>query len=104
MLPFVFDKASFIIGTIENPHNLLNRIFDFKPDLILLDIVFCGKDGRIICHELKNNKLTCTIPIILISALAINPSETNYGQDLLVSKPFDITMLENEVKRLLKFN
>ena len=39
------------------------------PDLILLDIDMPGIDGYEVCQRLKNNKNTCNIPVIFISAL-----------------------------------
>src|SRR5947209_19129198 len=38
------------------------------PDLIILDVLLSGKDGRTICRALKNRPDTQHIPIIMISA------------------------------------
>jgi CheY-like chemotaxis protein len=38
------------------------------PDLVLLDLVMPGMDGREVCWRLKADPLTCHIPIIFISS------------------------------------
>src|SRR5690242_3142912 len=38
------------------------------PDLIVLDILLSGHDGREICKKLKSQEATKNIPVILISA------------------------------------
>src|SRR5207237_8669998 len=37
------------------------------PDLILLDILLSGEDGRAICERLKGDEKTRDIPVILLS-------------------------------------
>src|SRR5450432_1635499 len=38
------------------------------PDLIILDVLLSGKDGRTICQKLKSQQETRHIPVIMISA------------------------------------
>ncbi len=45
------------------------KVKDFKPDLIILDILLPGKDGFEILGELKDNKEMAHIPVIIISRL-----------------------------------
>lgn len=40
-----------------------------KPDLILLDILMPGKDGFTTCNQLKANKATKGIPVVMVTAL-----------------------------------
>ncbi len=48
------------------------QAFDFirsrLPDLIILDVLLSGKDGRTICRKLKSQDQTRHIPIVMISA------------------------------------
>src|SRR5713226_4985492 len=41
---------------------------DNLPDLILLDVMLLGRDGREVCQHLKSNANTAHIPIIMLSA------------------------------------
>ena len=64
------------------------------PDVILLDVLLSGVDGRDICRKLKSDPLTKNIPIIMVSA---HPSAyktiKQAGADDFLSKPFEMDEL-----------
>lgn len=76
-----------------------------KPDLILLDMLLSGEDGRDIARKLKANKETRSIPIVMISA---HPSAAtgslSAGADKFLSKPFEIEELLSVVSGTLGSN
>ena len=60
------------------------------PNVIILDVLLSGKDGRLICQKLKSREETKHIPIIMISAHHnARHSVTAVGADDFVAKPFD---------------
>lgn len=64
------------------------------PDLIILDVLLSGKDGRTICRSLKNRPDTRQIPIIMISAHpGAEESVRAVGADAFLAKPWDIGAL-----------
>jgi DNA-binding response OmpR family regulator len=73
------------------------------PDLIILDVLLSGKDGRAICKLLKSRPDTQGIPIVMVSA---HPSAAKsvraVGADDFVAKPFDIDVLLAAVARHLQ--
>lgn len=72
------------------------------PNLIILDILLSGKDGRNITKKLKSAKITKHIPIIMISAhLHAEQSVRESGADDFLPKPFDINMLLGKVSQYL---
>lgn len=61
------------------------------PDLILLDVLISGKDGREICKRLKSDPETDHIPVIMLSAHAdADRLMHGSGADDFIEKPFDI--------------
>ena len=61
------------------------------PDLIILDVLLSGKDGRTICRTLKSRPDTQHIPIIMISAHPdAEMAAYDVGADQFVAKPFDM--------------
>ena len=68
------------------------------PDIIILDVLLSGKDGRIICQKLKSQEDTRHIPIIMISAHpSAKQSVKAVGADDFLAKPFDIDELLEKI-------
>jgi DNA-binding response OmpR family regulator len=73
-----------------------------KPDLLLLDIWMSGVDGRQVCKEVKYNKLTKDIPVLMISASRdIKQSALDAGADGFLEKPFDMYALLDKIESLI---
>jgi DNA-binding response OmpR family regulator len=72
------------------------------PDLVVLDILLSGHDGRTICKQIKSQEATKQVPVILISAHP-NAAKTAFeaGADDFLEKPFDIDNLLAKVKRFV---
>jgi DNA-binding response OmpR family regulator len=74
-----------------------------RPDLIFLDVLLSGVDGRRICRKLKSDSKTKSIPIVMISA---HPSAENHalmvGADAFLAKPFEIEDLLNMAQKYTK--
>jgi DNA-binding response OmpR family regulator len=74
----------------ENLHFLQGNV----PDLILLDVLLAGIDGRDICRSLKSNLLTQHIPVIMLSAHSDASKVADMsGADDFLEKPFDVDAL-----------
>ncbi|MCW8830909.1 MAG: response regulator, partial [Gammaproteobacteria bacterium] len=59
-----------ILGSDE-PLLGIDLAVEYRPDLILLDINLPGIDGFEVLERLRENKLTCDIPVIAVSANAM---------------------------------
>jgi DNA-binding response OmpR family regulator len=71
------------------------------PDVILLDILLSGSDGREVCKALKTHKVTKNVPIIMMSAHpGASTSVIDAGANYFLPKPFNIDDLLNAVKKL----
>src|ERR1051326_1800379 len=72
------------------------------PQLILLDVLLSGRDGREIVKNLKGKAETKAIPIIMFSA---HPSAEEtaraVGADDFVAKPFPIEVLLTKIAHFL---
>lgn len=60
-----------------------------------------GVDGREVCRFLKENSMTSHIIVVLITAALLNDEIKNCVPEAIVSKPFEIEVLEDLVDRLL---
>ncbi len=78
---------------------------DYKPDLILLDILMPGIDGFELCRMLKQDVRTRIIPIIMITALNERKDRKKAleaGAEDFLNKPLDKFELIARVKSLLR--
>lgn len=72
------------------------------PDLVIMDVLLSGKDGRVICRKLKNSPVTGHIPVIMISAKPdTDKSIHEAGADEFLAKPFEIDDLLSLVSKHL---
>ena len=70
------------------------------PDLIILDVLLSGEDGREICRYLKSQQKTRDIPVILFSAHAdMNKTVSAAGADYFLPKPFEVDALADAVAK-----
>lgn len=70
------------------------------PDLLILDILLSGKDGRIICKKLKKHAKTKHVPIIMMSAHpGAEKTVKEAGADRFIAKPFAIDEFLIAVKK-----
>ena len=78
-----------------------------RPDLILLDLRLPGMDGYEAVTHLKRDAVTQAIPIVAISAHAVNTDEERkrliaLGAVSFLPKPFSIAELMDEIELALK--
>ena len=102
-LEVVLSDVGYQVETMLNPEQLLTHSLVCLPDLILIDVLLSGADGRTICRRLKTNAYTKKIPIIMISAATnIEKSVKDSFADEFISKPFEIDNLLSTVKRYIE--
>jgi len=91
---------------IENEGtNALNTAKEYKPDLILLDIVLPDMPGEKIAQNLKENPLTRDIPIVFLTALVTKDEisqEKFIAEYPFVSKPVNIDELIEVIEENIK--
>ncbi len=103
-LRFLFEDEGYRVQTSEKGDyaESLRDESGGLPDLIVLDILLSGKDGRAICRMLKDQASTRHIPIVMISAYPdAHASAAAVGADAFVAKPFAIEEMLATVAALL---
>lgn len=83
----------------------LDAAKEFKPDLILLDILMPGLNGIEVLGALKNDDETKAIPVIMLSALKSTMAK-NEVIDIhsagTIEKPFTFNDLESKISEVLE--
>lgn len=92
------------IFSIYDGTSAMRDINKVKPDLVITDITMPGKDGLQVCMEVKNNRDTAGIPVMIVSAHAddqIIEKGFNAGADEYITKPFSMEEIVLKVEGVL---
>jgi DNA-binding response OmpR family regulator len=105
VMEILLTMKGFEVEVTARGENTFPKIETFKPDIILLDVLISGQDGRIICRKLKSNKETRHIPVIMFSAHpGAAATIAEYGADDFIAKPFDVRNLIQKVNHHLEIS
>ncbi len=82
--------------------DFIHSLAEDLPDLILLDVLISGVDGRDICRAIKSDEKTSSVPVIILSAHsdAHKIAQTS-GADGFLEKPFDVDVLIDVIAKHL---
>lgn len=96
--------CEFIVAT--DGIQALSQARQFKPNLILLDILLPDLDGLSVCEILRRQPSTKKIPIIFMSALSSDVTRRTVAMnaDDFFTKPLDLSRLERRITDLLRRN
>lgn len=82
---------------VENiPGKAVTKAREFKPDVILLDIMMPGVDGYAVCEEIKADPAFASIPVIFLTGKDRTDDmgrSFRSGGDMFIKKPFSCDRL-----------
>ena len=105
LIVYNFQKEGFNIETVSDGEEALYFIKENYPDLILLDWMLPNMSGIEIARQLKLNKKSISIPIIMLTAKSEEQDKLRafeIGADDYITKPFSIAELLARTKAILK--
>jgi CheY-like chemotaxis protein len=99
----VLEYYGYEVKTQTRGDEVFEKIQEYHPDLILLDVMLAEMDGREICQRIKQKPDTSDIPVILLSAThnLADCLKLQSPPDDFVAKPFDISTLLNKIEHQL---
>lgn len=96
----MLEDEEYEIITSQDPDYLFSLSKNQYPDLILLDVLLSGKDGRKLCRKLKEDNNTSKIPILMMSAAPdMEKSVKEACADGFLRKPFEIDEVLEAIKK-----
>jgi len=94
-------EAGYEVITADSGYNLLKRIEEEEPDLIVLDIKMVDYNGLDLLQDIRNKYYN--MPVILCTAYdTFKEDMKSIAADFYVIKSFDLTELKNKIKIALE--
>ncbi|MFZ4521290.1 MAG: hybrid sensor histidine kinase/response regulator transcription factor [Bacteroidales bacterium] len=82
----------------------LEKARKYVPDVIISDILMPGMDGIEFCQNIKQELLTCHIPVIMLTAKSDDDSQIQgirTGADAYIAKPYNPDLLQATLRNLV---
>ncbi len=96
-------EAGYEVITAESGYQLIERIEDEKPDLIVLDIKMVDYNGLDLLQDIRNKFYN--MPVVLCTAYdTFKEDMKSIAADFYVIKSFDLTELKNKIAMALEAN
>ncbi|MBC3889753.1 response regulator [Acetobacterium paludosum] len=105
LIKFNLKTHGFDVDGVQDGGIAIEKILDYLPDLIILDLMLPGKDGISICREIRANSVISYIPVIMLTAKSEEFDKVlglEIGADDYITKPFGIKELCARVKAVLR--
>lgn len=102
LILYALENNGYEVKGYESGEILINNS---EPDLILLDIMLPGDDGYTILKNLRANKKTSEIPVIMLTSKTSEYDKVkglDLGADDYIEKPFGVMELISRIKAVLR--
>jgi len=91
------------VKVCESGEEALRHLPEFRPDIVLLDVMMPGLDGPATLARMRSDPSTHSIPVVFMTAKAL-PQELDRFMSLgavgVISKPFDPMQLAQRVREI----
>ena len=105
LIAYHLKQAGFSVMTASDGVSALEKAKKDHPELIILDLMLPGMDGKDVCRVLKSSPPTKSIPILMVTARTEEIDRIvgfELGADDYVTKPFSPRELVLRVKAILR--
>jgi len=104
VVELTFADTDYRVVAVSNGDELLDRLGDSQPDLIICDVIMPGRDGYEVCQQIKSSSEWLHLPVILLTG-TFEPFDRDRaiaaGCSEIITKPFEARKLVDTVERLI---
>lgn len=104
VLTTYLEQIGLTVLDVNSAEEAMEKLSQYQPNLIVLDVVMGGKSGFEMCRTLKADNNTKPIPVILCSSKSTEADKIwgdVVGADAYIAKPVDRDELISKVKQLI---
>ncbi len=105
LVEFNLSTKGFEVEVISDGYIAYEKIMDFPPDLLILDLSLPGMSGIEICKYIRNSNQIKDLPIIMLTARSQETDKViglQAGADDYITKPFGVKELLARIEALLR--
>lgn len=105
VVELTFAETEHKVVAVGSGRELLRRMSEVNPDVVLCDVVMPDMNGYDVCQSLKSDPATLHIPVVLLTG-TFEPFDRDralaVGSDSIVTKPFEARELIATVEELIR--
>lgn len=94
--------AGMRVRAVGDGHSALDEIARQVPDIVLLDVMMPGRDGRKVLSAIRADEAVADLPVVICSGLSSDDDQWQSwlaGATSVVTKPFEVDELIEELRR-----
>ncbi|HLU99890.1 MAG TPA: response regulator [Acidobacteriota bacterium] len=102
-IKFILQSLGYRVESIAAKADLLSRLQEFAPDLIIVDMLIPNNEGLSVIRFLKEEGFR-EKPVLAITADAVNIEESEIkeaGADVVLTKPYAVTELQKVLEKYI---
>ena len=102
LLEDYLKRSGFETSVVLDGSQVLQKVRDYNPDLILLDVMLPGVDGMTLCREIR---VFSNVPVIMVTARVEETDRLqglDIGADDYICKPFSPREVVARVKAVMR--
>ena len=97
----VLEHAGHVVESVASGRLALEAARRWRPDAAVFDHIMPDMYGVEAVHALRSDPATSTIPVLMISASAVEDEAREAGANDFLAKPFEPDQLIERLSRLL---
>lgn len=105
LVAYNLEQAGLRVIKAHDGEEAMALVLRERPDLVVLDIMLPGMDGKEVCRRIRQNEQSGNTPVIMLTALAEEVDRIvgfELGADDYLPKPFSPKELVLRVKAVLR--
>jgi DNA-binding response OmpR family regulator len=99
----ILERSGYRVATVGDGESALRQVRELRPDLIVLDVLMPGLNGREVCRRLRaSGDWTPVIMLTQVDSTLDRVQSLEEGADDYLAKPFDAHELIARIRAVLR--
>ncbi|MBF8983680.1 response regulator transcription factor [Lutibacter sp. B2] len=102
LIAYAFKREGYSVETAYNGEEALNKIQNFNPNILIIDVMMPKMSGFDVCRKLDNRENLGIVMLTAKNDIVDKVIGLELGADDYITKPFDIREIMARVKSLIR--